>query len=174
MSTDPLTECPPPGARRPGAGHDDAILLAQARIAVERWLLETPGAAEAIEEAVRAHVRVLELASRARAAQQAREAAEQRHATLLTRYGPEARPLPGFGTALRLARSSAAARRAWETETAAWDAHAQAVRRLQRHLGEIRQLLRPWALCSAAPAKVDRAAWAAALEQAVSRLFPAP
>jgi hypothetical protein len=173
MSTDPLTECPPPGVQRPRAG-GDAILRAQAGIAVERWLLETPGAAEAIEEAVRAHVRVLELASRARSAQQAREAAEQRHATLLTRHGPEAWQLPGFGTALRLSRSSAAARRAWEAETAAWDAHALAVRRLQRQLGEIRQLLLPWVLSSTGPAKVGQVAWAAALEQAVSRLFPAP
>ena len=73
---------------------------------------------------------------------------------------------------LGLSRSSATARRARQAAAEACNAHTAAVRNLQRHIGGIRQLLLPWALSSAAPAKVDRASWAAALEQAVRRLFP--
>jgi hypothetical protein len=291
MSIDPLIERPKPSLESPGDdGYDDSILQAQASIAIERWLVETPSVIEALREAVRAHIHVMELASHAHVAQQTRQDAEQRHAALLTRHDPAGRQILGFmggltlivllvafdtiplnwaaqafgldasgtwlvtlillvasigvmlgfeltsdhprhrgllaavaGTAylvllgLRtqflvtvaaeslpvallqstfltalsvglvlsgsvvlartrsfgLSRSSAAAGRARRAATEACDAHTRAVRRLQRHIGGIRQILLPWALSSSAPAKVDRAKWAAALEQAISRLFPA-
>lgn len=291
MSFDPLIERPEPRLEGPGDdGYDDAILQAQASIAIDRWLLETPGAAEAVKATIRAHSNVMELASRAHAAEQARQDAEQRHATLLTRHDPAGRRILGFGAgmaltvllvaldaiplnwaaqafgldrsgtwlvtlilliasigvmlgfeltsehprqrgllagtagtaflallglhtqflvtaateslsdavlqsafltavsvglvlcgsavlartqSLGLSRSSAVALRARQAAAEACTAHSVAVRNLQRHIGEIRQTLLPWARSSVAPVKVDRATWAAALEQAVRRLFPA-
>lgn len=289
MASDPLIEHPEPRLKRPGG--DDAILQAHASIAIERWLLEIPGAAEAIKEAVRAHIHAAELASHAREAEQAQHDAEQRHATLLTRHDPAGRRILGFGNgmaliaflvlfdaiplnwaaqafgldqagtwlvtlilliasigvifgfeqtsghsrrrgllaavagvgylvllglrtqflvtvaseslpvallqsafltalsvglmlcgsvvlartqSLGLSRSSAAAHRARRAAAQVRSAHNMAVQKLHRHIGGIRQLLLPWALSSAAPAKVDRAKWAATLEQAVRQLFPVP
>lgn len=80
----------------------------------------------------------------------------------------------GRTRSLSLSRSRAAARRAQQAATETRAAQAQAATRLQRHIGGLWQLQLPWALRSAAPAGVDRAAWAAALERAVRELFPAP
>ena len=71
-----------------------------------------------------------------------------------------------------LSRARAAARHARRAAADARAAQHQAAERVQRHLGGLKQLLLPWALGSAAPAGVDRAAWAAALERAVRALFP--
>ena len=126
MAKRPLTDRPEPGPERPGGhGYDNAILQVQASIVIERWLLEVPGAAEAVNAAVRAHIRATELARRARLA--AAEASR---------------------------------------------AHAAAVREREGCVDGIRQMLLPWALSSVAPAKVDRASWVAALEQAVGQLLP--
>jgi len=73
---------------------------------------------------------------------------------------------------LGLSRARAAARHARRAAADARAAQHQAAERVQRHLGGLKQLLLPWALGSAAPAGVDRAAWAAALERAVRALFP--
>ena len=103
MSIDPLLKRPEPSSENPGDdGCDDTILQAQASIAIERWLLETPGVAEAIKGAVRAHIHVTELASRAGVAQQARQYAEQRHATLLIKHDPAGSRILGFGAGLVL------------------------------------------------------------------------
>jgi hypothetical protein len=74
---------------------------------------------------------------------------------------------------LSLSRSHAAARRARQAAADARAAQSLAASKLQRHVGGLRQMLLPWALGSAAPAGVDRAKWAAALERAVRQLFPA-
>lgn len=74
---------------------------------------------------------------------------------------------------LSLSRSQAAARRARQAAAEARAVQRQAAEKLQRHIGGLRQMLLPWALGSAAPAGVDRAKWAAALERAIRQLFPA-
>ena len=74
---------------------------------------------------------------------------------------------------LSLSRSRAAARRARQAVADARAAQSLAADKLRRHLGGLRQMLLPWALGSAAPDGVNRAKWAAALERAVRRLFPA-
>ncbi len=78
----------------------------------------------------------------------------------------------GRTRSLSLSRSRAAVRRARQAATEARAAQTQAAERLQRHIGGLWQLQLPWALRSAAPAGVDRAAWAAALERAIRQLFP--
>jgi hypothetical protein len=230
MAERPLTDRPEPGPERPGGhGYNNAILQVQASIVIERWLLEVPGAAEAVNAAVRAHIRATALARRARAAQQADREATQRHATLLDSHDPASRRTLGFGAglvsivllmacdaillslaaqalaagpppaalvqsgfltavcaglvlcgstvlartqSLGLSRSSAAARRTRLAAVEASRAHAAAARKLELCIDGIRQMLLPWALSSVAPAKVDRASWVAALEQAVGRLLP--
>jgi hypothetical protein len=74
---------------------------------------------------------------------------------------------------LSLSQSRAAVRRARHVAAQARAAQRLAAEKLQRHIGGLRQMLLPWALGSAAPAGVDRAKWAAALERAVRQLFPA-
>jgi len=74
---------------------------------------------------------------------------------------------------LSLSQSRAAAQRARQATEDARAAQKQAAEMLQRHIGGLRQILLPWALGSAAPEGVDRAKWAAALERAIRRLFPA-
>ena len=74
---------------------------------------------------------------------------------------------------LSLSRSRAAVRRARQAAAEAQAAQNLAADKLQRHIGGLRQMLLPWALGSSAPAGVDRAKWAAALERAVRQLFPA-
>ena len=74
--------------------------------------------------------------------------------------------------ALSLSRGRDAVRRARRAAAEARAAQNQAAEKLQRHIGALRQLLLPWALGSATPAGVDRAQWAAALEQAIRALFP--
>ena len=129
MAKCPLTDRPEPRPERPGGhGYDNAILQVQASIVIERWLLEVPGAAEAVNAAVRAHIRATALARGARRA--------------------------------RLAAVEASR------------AHAAAVMKLELCIDGIRQTLLSWALSSVAPAKVDRASWVAALEQAVAQLLP--
>jgi hypothetical protein len=73
---------------------------------------------------------------------------------------------------LKLSLARAAAQRARQGVAEARVAQTQAAERLQRHIGGLRQMLLPWALGSPAPADVDRAKWAAALEKAVSALYP--
>jgi hypothetical protein len=74
---------------------------------------------------------------------------------------------------LSLSRSRAAFHRSRQAAADARAAQSLAAEKLQRHIGGLRQMLLPWALGSPAPARVDRAKWVAALEQAVRRLFPA-
>jgi hypothetical protein len=73
---------------------------------------------------------------------------------------------------LSLSRSHDSTRRARQAAADARAAQNQAAERLQRHIGGLRQMLLPWALGSPAPAGVDRATWAAALERAIRALFP--
>ena len=80
----------------------------------------------------------------------------------------------GRTRSLRLSRARAAARRSGQAVTDARAAQSLANERLQRHIGSLRGILLPWAINSTAPAGVDRASWAAALELAVRQLFPAP
>lgn len=74
---------------------------------------------------------------------------------------------------LSLSRSRAAVRRFRQAAADARSAQSLAAEKLQRHIGGLRQMLLPWALGSAVPAGVDHAKWVAALERAVSQLFPA-
>jgi len=71
-----------------------------------------------------------------------------------------------------LSRAHDAVRRARQAAAEARAAQNRAAEKLQRHIGALRQMLLPWALGSAAPDGVDRAQWAAALEQAIRALFP--
>ena len=286
MSIDPFTAHAGPD---PGE-HDIPDLEAQARAALERWLQDHPEVAGEIKETVRAHIYLKELERRAHQAEQAKQVAEQRDATLMTRHDPGGHRALGFalgailvvllvvldaiplnwsaqafgldsgGTwlvtfilviasvgamlgfeltrehprrrglltavvavgyvallglrteflitvagesllvallqsailtaisaglvlcgsavlgrtrSLSLSRSRAAVRRAQQAATEARAAQAQAAERLQRHIGGLWQMQLPWALRSAAPAGVDRAAWADALERAIRQLFPA-
>jgi hypothetical protein len=73
---------------------------------------------------------------------------------------------------LRLDRARAVARRTRQAAAAAQAAAHRAAEKMQRHLGVLRQMLIPWALGSAAPAGVDHASWAAAIERAIRALFP--
>lgn len=73
---------------------------------------------------------------------------------------------------LSLSRARDAMRRARQAAAEARAAQNRAAERLQRHIGGLRQMLIPWALGSPAPAGVDRATWAAALERAIRALFP--
>lgn len=73
---------------------------------------------------------------------------------------------------LSLSRAHDAVRRARQAAAEARAAQNRAAEKLQRHIGALRQMLLPWALGSAAPAGVDRAQWAAVLEQAIRALFP--
>jgi hypothetical protein len=74
---------------------------------------------------------------------------------------------------LGLSRSCTAARRARQVVTKARAAQDTAADKLHRHIASLRSMLLPWALGGAAPAGVDRTRWIAALERAVSQLFPA-
>ena len=71
-----------------------------------------------------------------------------------------------------LSRAYDAVRRARQAAAGARAAQNRAAEKLQRHIGALRQMLLPWALGSAAPDDIDRARWAAALEQAIRALFP--
>lgn len=73
---------------------------------------------------------------------------------------------------LSLSRGRDAVRRARRAAAEARAAQNRAAEKLQRHIGALRQMLLPWALGSAAPAGIDRAQWAPALEQAIRALFP--
>jgi hypothetical protein len=73
---------------------------------------------------------------------------------------------------LSLSRGRDAVRRARQAAAEARAAQNRAAEKLQRHIGALRQMLLPWALGSATPAGIDRAQWAAALEQAIRALFP--
>jgi hypothetical protein len=73
---------------------------------------------------------------------------------------------------LTLSRSRAAVLRTRQAAVTARAAQRTAADKLRRHVGGLRQMLLPWALSSAAPQGVDRATWAAALQRAVSQLFP--
>jgi pimeloyl-ACP methyl ester carboxylesterase len=74
---------------------------------------------------------------------------------------------------LSLSRSCAAAQRARQAAAQARSAQDIAAEKLHRHVASLRSMLLPWALGGAAPAGVNRARWVAALERAVSQLFPA-
>jgi hypothetical protein len=73
-----------------------------------------------------------------------------------------------------LSRARTAVRNARRAAADAQFSEAQAAETLQRHIGGIRQMLLPWALGSAAPAGVNRAKWAAAIEDAIRALYPTP
>jgi hypothetical protein len=287
MSIDPFIEYPEPGPDE----HQVPDVEAQARAALEHWLQDHPEVAGELKETVRAHVYQKELQRRADEAEQAKQAAEQRDATMMTRHDPGGHRVLGFGfgtilvvllvlldaiplnwsaqafgldsggtwlvtlilviasvgamlgfeltrehprrrgllaavvalgyvallglrtqflvtvvgesllvallqsalltaisaglvlcgsavlgrtRSLSLSWSRAAVRHAQRAATEARAAQARAAMRLQRHIGGLWQMQLPWALRSAAPAGVDRAAWAAALERAIRELFPAP
>jgi hypothetical protein len=135
-------------------GLDDPILEAQASTALERRLQDHPAVAAEIKDAVR--VNLQELLGRTSQAEEAVQNAEQRDATLATRLDPAGHRV----------------RRAWQDAVDALAAQ-QAAGKLRRHLGGLRQILLPWAPGPAAPEGTDRAKWAAALERAIRRLFPA-
>lgn len=84
MSVDPFFEHPEPD---PGE-HPVPDLETQARAALERWLQDHPEVAGEIKETVRAHIYLKELEGRANGAEKARQLAEQRDATLMTRHDP--------------------------------------------------------------------------------------
>jgi hypothetical protein len=84
MSIDPFTAHPEPD---PGERHVPD-LEAQARTALEHWLQDHPEVAGEITETVRAHVYLKELERRADVAEQVKQIAEQRDATLMTRHDP--------------------------------------------------------------------------------------
>lgn len=287
MSIDPFVVHP---EQDPGEQHVPDLEV-QARAALEYWLEDHPEVAGEINETVRAHVYLKELAQRADQAEQAKQAAEQRDASMMTRHDPGGQRVLSFGLGallvfvllmldivplnwsaqafgldvsgtwlvtfilviastgavfgfeftrehprrrgllatvvalgyvallgLRseflitvagesllvgllqstmltatsaglvlcgaavlgrtrspsLSRSRAAARRTQQAATEARTAQSRAAERLQRHIGGLWQMQLPWALRSAAPAGVDRAKWAAALERAIRQLFPAP
>ncbi len=286
MSIDPFTAHPEPD---PGE-HHVPDLKAQARAALEHWLEDHPEVAGEIKETVRAHIYLKELERRADVAEQAKQVAEQRDATLMTRHDPGGYRVLGFalgailvvllvmldtiplnwsaqafgldsggtwlvtlilviasvgamlgfeltrqrprrrgllaavvtvgyvallglrteflitvagepllvallqsamltaisaglvlcGAAvlgrtrpLSLSRSRAAVRHAQHAATEDRAAQTRAAEMLQRHIGGLWQMQLPWALRSAAPAGVDRAEWAAALERAIRQLFSA-
>jgi hypothetical protein len=73
---------------------------------------------------------------------------------------------------LNYSRGRAAARRAAQVADDARAEQLKATKKLQRHIGALRQMLLPSALHSSAPEGVDHAEWAAALEQAIHDLFP--
>ena len=285
MSIDPFVEQPEPD---PGEHVPD--LEAQARSALERWLRDNPEVAGEIKETVRAHVYLKEVERRADQAEQVKQVAEQRDATMMTKHDPGGHRVLGFGlgailvvllvvldtiplnwsaqafgldsggtwlvtlilviasvgamigfelarrhprrrgllaavvalgyvalfglrteflitvagesllvamlqsamlTAISaglvlcgsavlgrtrspsLSRSHAVVRRTQQAATEARAVQADAAEMLQRHVGGLWQLQLPWALRSAAPAGVDRAEWAAALERTIRQLFPA-
>jgi hypothetical protein len=68
-------------------------------------------------------------------------------------------------------RARAAARRAARAAEDARSAHAEAVDKLERHVGTLHQMILPEALRYAAPEGAGHVKWAAALEQAVRALF---
>jgi hypothetical protein len=287
MSIDPFTAHP---EQDPGE-HHVPNLEAQAHAALERWLQDNPEVAGEIKETVRAHIYLKELERRADEAERAKQVAEQRDATMMTRHDPGGHRILGFGLAViliillvvldaiplnwsaqafgldsggtwlvtfilviasvaamlgleltrdhprrrglltavvalgyvallglrteflitvagesllvallqsamltaisaglmlcgatvlsrtrspSLFRSRAVVRHARQAAAEARAAQTHAAEMLQRHIGGLWQMQLPWALRSATPAGVDRAAWAAALERAIRQLFPAP
>jgi hypothetical protein len=94
MSIDPFNAQPEPD---PGA-HDTPDLEAQARAALDRWLQDHPEVTGEIKETVRADIYLKELERRTQEGEQAKQAAEQREATLITRHDPGGHR--GLGTAL--------------------------------------------------------------------------
>jgi hypothetical protein len=93
MSIDPFIEHPEPD---PGE-HHVPDLKAQACAALEHWLEDHPEVAGEIKETVRAHVYLKELEHRADQAEHAKQVAEQRDATMLTRHDPGDHRVLGFG-----------------------------------------------------------------------------
>jgi hypothetical protein len=74
---------------------------------------------------------------------------------------------------LSVSRASAAARQARQVEAEARAAQARATEQLNRHLGALRGMLLPQAPGSGIAVGIDHAQWAAAVERAIRRLFPA-
>lgn len=93
MSIDPFIEHPEPDPYEPQVPD----LEAQARAALEHWLKDHPEVTDEIKETVRAHVYLKELDRRADEAEQAKQVAEQRDATLMTRQDPGGQRVLGFG-----------------------------------------------------------------------------
>lgn len=94
MSIDPFTAQPEPDPNE----HDAPDLEAQARAALDRWLQDHPEVTGEIKETVRADVYLKELERRTQEGEQARQVAEQREATLMTRHDPGGHR--GLGTVL--------------------------------------------------------------------------
>jgi hypothetical protein len=92
MSIDPFTAHP----ETDPSEHHAPDLETQARAALEHWLQDHPEAASEIKETVRAHIYLKELERRADGAEQAKQIAEQRDATLMTRQDPGGHRVLGF------------------------------------------------------------------------------
>ena len=87
----------PKEAARMGISKEEAFVLeAQASAALERWVLDHPEVEREIKETVRAHIHLQELERRTREADQARQAAEQHNAMLMTRHDPAGHRVLGF------------------------------------------------------------------------------
>jgi hypothetical protein len=92
-------EYPEPSLVSPSEiSHEDAILQAEANVAIQHWLADHPGVANGITETVRAHIHLEELTGRTREAEQAQRNAEEHAATLLTRHDPAGHRILGFTT----------------------------------------------------------------------------
>lgn len=100
MAIDPFFEQPEP---EPGdVGHAEAILEVQANAALERWLQDHPTVVGELKETVRAHIHLQELERRTGDAEQALQAAGQRHDTLATRHDPAGHRVLGFASSAAL------------------------------------------------------------------------
>ena len=86
---------PAPGGP-PEISHEDAVVQAQANVAIQHWLLDHPEVTDKITETIRAHVHLGELAEQTRDAEHARRDAEQRDAAHLTRHDPAGQRVLGF------------------------------------------------------------------------------
>ena len=87
MVVDPSIERAEPGSGNARDNrHADPILQAEANAALERWLQDHPEIEGELKETVRAHIHFQELEGRTREAERMLQIAEQRYATLQTRY----------------------------------------------------------------------------------------
>jgi len=93
MSFDPFIDHTEPGSGT--EDHEAIILNPQADVALESWFHHPVVAAE-INETARAQVYLQEMEQRARTAEQARMAADQREAALLTKRDPGGRRILSF------------------------------------------------------------------------------
>ena len=103
MVVDPSIERAEPGSGNAWDNrHADPILQAEANAALERWLQDRPEIEGELRETVRAHTHFQELQARTREAERALQIAEQRYATLQTRYDVAGRRIFGWTVGLAL------------------------------------------------------------------------